>query len=248
MSQSTGTKKIKVNIGFQVAYQIFIVLTPLITSPYLSRVLGAPKLGIFSATFSYINYFELLCKLGIDTYGNREIARCSNNRTKYSERFWNLYLIQLSFSILSVGLYALILIAGHNSFRNPDIMLLQGIWILAAMLDINWLLFGLEDFRATVIRNIAIKLIIIVLIFVCVRSEDDLPVYILIMSGGMVLSQIVTWLYAIRKLDKPVFTKKLYLHYIKPLLYFFIPVLAMSVFHVMDKHCNAAKVIILTRK
>ena len=66
--------KLKRNLSLQTIYQIVVTITPLITSPYLSRKLGVESLGIYSYTYSIINYFMLFCMLGIINYGTRTIA------------------------------------------------------------------------------------------------------------------------------------------------------------------------------
>ena len=71
MSENTSIKK---NLGFQTAYQILITCLPLITSPYLSRVLGASQLGVYSFTSSIMSYFALFALLGTVNHGTRSIA------------------------------------------------------------------------------------------------------------------------------------------------------------------------------
>ena len=71
------------------------VIVPLITTPYLSRTIGATGNGIFTYTQSIANYFVLFAQLGITNYGVREIASCGDNRDKRSETFWNLFAMNL---------------------------------------------------------------------------------------------------------------------------------------------------------
>ena len=67
-------KSITKNYIYNLFYQILIIIVPLITTPYLSRVLGAENIGIYSYTLSITTYFILLGSLGVSTYGQREIA------------------------------------------------------------------------------------------------------------------------------------------------------------------------------
>ena len=223
------------NLAAQVFYQLVTVLTPLITSPYLSRVLGPMQLGIFSSTYSYVCYFMLLCKLGVETYGCREIAKVSDDPVKSSGKFFEIFRIQFLASVLALGVYYLFLAAGQERVNNGAIMAIQGLWIVSALVDINWLLFGLEEFVITTIRNIAIKVITIVLVFCLVKSPRDLDKYILVMAGGQIVSQIVVWPYALKRVGIRHGDFRSSLQHIKPMLYFFVPVMAMSVFHIMDK-------------
>ena len=227
--------KAKKNLAFQVMYQFITVLTPLITSPYLSRVLGPAQLGVFSSTYSYVCYFMLVCKLGVETYGCREIAKVSGDKQRTSEVFFGIYRVQLFFSFLSVAVYYLFLSIAGERLDNGYIMALQGLWIVSALTDINWMLFGLEEFVISTVRNTAIKIVTIILVFCLVKTPQDLDRYILIMAGGQILSMVVIWPYAAKRISYIRVSIRNSLTHLKPLLYFFVPVMAMSVFHIMDK-------------
>ena len=79
---------LKKNIGLQMSYRMLTIITPLITSPIISRALGADKIGIYSATQAFANYFMLFAMLGVEYYGQRSIAN-SHTRTERSELFWD---------------------------------------------------------------------------------------------------------------------------------------------------------------
>ena len=227
--------KAKKNLAFQVFYQLVTVLTPLITSPYLSRILGPDSLGIFSSTYSYVCYFMLVCKLGVDTYGCREIAKVSDDKALTSRKFFEIYSIQMMASVLSVAVYYIFIAAEGGRLSNGFIMALQGLWIVSALTDINWLLFGMEEFVISTIRNIVIKIVTIVLVFCLVKTPADLDRYVLIMAGGQIVSMLVVWPYALKRIRFSRTTFRDSFRHLKPMLYFFVPVMAMSVFHIMDK-------------
>lgn len=228
--------RLKRNLGYQTVYQILSVCLPLITTPYLSRVLGASNLGQFSYIGSITNYFTLFAMLGVTNYGTRTIAESSGDRGKVSRDFWNIFAFQFLTSIIVLGAYLAFVLV----FRTEDrlLFLLQGIMIVACVADINWLFFGLEQFRITVTRSIFIRLLTVALIFVLVRSADDLRLYMLIMAGGTLLSNLILWRYAPRMVDmravKEISGADIRRH-IRPNLVLFVPILAMSVYHVMDK-------------
>ena len=67
-------KKIAKNYIYNLIYQVLVIILPLITTPYVSRILGAENIGIYSYTLSIVTYFVLIGSLGIATYGQREIA------------------------------------------------------------------------------------------------------------------------------------------------------------------------------
>lgn len=225
--------KLKKNIGYQTIYQILSTCLPLITSPYLSRILGAEKLGVYSYTQSIVNYFVLFAMLGMANYGTKSIAEVSNDKKEYSKTFFSLLALQIITCSIALVVYIFYLF-----FCDKDNLLIssiQVISILACYLDINWLFFGLEKFKITVIRNCYIKIVTVILILTLVKTSDDLWIYVLIMVLSTFFSQFVLWLYVPRLITKVKFNYADIIKHIKPNIVLFIPLAAMSVYHVMDK-------------
>ena len=227
---------LKKNLGYQTVYQILNTALPLITSPYLARVLGATKLGVFSYTQSIAGYFVLLAALGTVNYGTRTIAAIKSNKTEMSKAFFEIYSFQILTSLLSILVYVayIVLVCKENIL----VALLQGFLIVGSLIDINWLFFGVENFKVTVTRNMVIRVTTVVLILLLVKSPNDLWIYTLIMSAGTVLSNAVLFYFVPKVVDvsaiKKVNVEGIKKH-IKPNLVLFIPLLAMSVYHIMDK-------------
>lgn len=224
---------IKKNFSYQIIYRIITVVTPLVTAPILSRALGAENLGVFSATQAYVNYFLLFAMLGVENYGNRSIAAVQNIRDKRQKLFWNIYFVQFTASTISIIVYVITILFLPEGRKL--IALLQGIWLLSTLFDINWFFFGCEQFKLTVTRNIIVKIITVICIIIFIRKPNDLALYIVIMAGSMALSQLILW-GSLRKFvsfEKPCINE--IKPHIKPILVLFVPVLALSVFHIMDK-------------
>ena len=83
------------NFLLNVAYQLLSYVFPLITVSYISRRLGVENVGIYSYTYSIVYMFMLAAMLGINNYGNREIAKVRDDREKTSGLFWEIYRLQL---------------------------------------------------------------------------------------------------------------------------------------------------------
>lgn len=190
---------LKKNLGYQTVYQILNTALPLITSPYLARVLGATKLGVFSYTQSIAGYFVLLAALGTVNYGTRTIAAIKSNKTEMSKAFFEIYSFQILTSLLSILVYVayIVLVCKENIL----VALLQGFLIVGSLIDINWLFFGVENFKVTVTRNMVIRVTTVVLILLLVKSPNDLWIYTLIMSAGTVLSNAVLFYFVPRVVD-----------------------------------------------
>lgn len=224
---------VKKNLTLQTLYQILSVCLPLITAPYLARVLGAEKLGIFSYTLSIVSYFTLFAILGTVNYGTRTIASIKDNLKVLSSTFWEIYALQFFCSIGLIGIY--ILYICFLCKANVSIAWIQGLTLLNCTLDISWFFFGLENFTITVTRSALVKFLTLILILLCIKTPDDLYLYTLIMAGSTVLSQAVLWwnIPTQIKFCKPTWTGiKLHIY---PNLMLFFPRLAISIYHLMDK-------------
>ena len=223
---------IKKNFIYNSLYQILIMFIPLITTPYISRVLGANGIGTYSYAYSIASYFVLFIMLGINNYGNRTIARIRDDNDELSKSFWSIYAMQFFLGIIVNIFYVLYVFKISNDIY---VSLSMFFYVLSATFDINWLFFGLEKFKMTVIRNTVIKIVTTICIFLFVKTSNDIIIYCLIMTIGMLFSQIVLWPYVLKniKLYRPNFcdVKK----HIKPNLVLFITVIAVSLFNIMDK-------------
>ncbi|WP_195194733.1 oligosaccharide flippase family protein [Bifidobacterium longum] len=224
---------LKKNLAYNVAYQILVIILPLITAPYVSRVLGADGLGTYSYIFSIVTYFGLFGMLGIANHGNRSVALVRDNRQKVSEAFSNTYIIQLCTTVIALLLYFLFIYCWFSG--DKTIAYIESIIVLSYILDITWFFFGLEQFAVTVTRNAIIKIATVVAIFIFVRSREDLWIYALIMSCGMLFSQIYLWLRIRKYADfcKPSWSQVK--SNIKPVLMLFIPAIAYSIYKLLDK-------------
>ena len=222
---------LKKNLSYQTFYQILVTITPLITAPYLSRKLGADSIGIYSFTQSIVNYFTLFAMLGFINYGTRTIAM-SDSKEETRKNFVEIYYLQIISTLFVSIIYSILLLLINN---NKVYIAMQSLWIVSCFFDVTWYFFGKEKFKVTVIRNTIIKILTVIAIIFFVKSPNDLWKYIIIMGGSTLLSQLCLWIIIRKeiKLYRPNFDelKK----HIKPILILFVPILAMTVFHVMDK-------------
>ncbi len=224
---------IKKNLSLQTAYQVVATCMPLITAPYLSRKLGASQLGVFSFTSSVVAYFTLFAMLGTINYGTRSIAAVKDDKEKRDKLFTGIFILQIVVTLLASLAYIIYLV--FFCTENKVIAYLQGIALISCFLNINWLFFGVEDFQITVTRSFVIKIVSVVLILLLVKKESDLWLYTLIMLGSTMLSNLILFVYLPRYASfKRVSISDIKQH-IKPNLVLFIPLLAMTVYHIMDK-------------
>lgn len=223
---------IKKNLVYNVLYNILALVIPFITTPYISRVMGAEKIGIYSYAYSIATYFGLFILLGLNNYGNRTIAGVRDNQEVLSKTFWSIYMMQFIMSMIVLFIYSgyVVLLA-----QNRMMAIIQIIYLISVMMDINWFFFGIEQFRLTVTRNSIVKILNVICIFLFVKKSSDIYIYGIIMVIGPLISQIFLWGFLKRYVDfYKVHLRDVIVH-IKPNLILFIPVVAVSLYTIMDK-------------
>ena len=226
-------ESVKKNFIYNTIYQILLVILPLITAPYISRTLGANAVGVYSYTNSVAYYFILIAMLGISNYGNRTIASVRDDKEKLNEKFSSIYSLQFILFIIAIISYVVysLFIASENNM----IFLLQTFYVASGLLDISWLFFGLEQFKLTVFRNVVIKILTVISMFIFVKDISDLWIYTLIMSLGTFISQLYLWFYVKKFVTFKKVSFRNITENIKPIIILFIPVIAYSIYKVMDK-------------
>lgn len=226
--------KVKKNVIYQIIFQVISSLTPLITAPYISRILGAEKLGIYSYTNSIVSYFMLFAMLGISNYGSREIAiSLLEGKRKVSESFWSVFCIQCITSLIMTVLY--FVYVTYIVKANKIISLIQILYVLSCVVDINWFFIGIEKIKLMSIRGIVGKIITVICIFLFIKNESDLWKYVLIMSLSVFVCNVWLWRYLYREINVCLPSTKKVLNNIKPCMILFFPVLASSIYRIMDK-------------
>ncbi len=225
---------IKKNFTYNVFYQILTLILPLITAPYVSRVIGAEGQGIYSYTYSIAYYFMLFAMLGLKNYGNREIAKHRDNKEKLSKTFCSIYGLQFITALLSTIVFVIYIIF-FSEKQYLLFYLLQLIYLISAFFDISWFFFGLEKFKTTVTRNVIIKIATLACTFLFVKTKNDLNIYIFLMSFSTLASQIALWPFLMKEIKFVRPTLKEIIKHLKPNLILFIPVIAVSIYTIMDK-------------
>lgn len=225
-------KSIAKNYIYNLIYQMLTILLPLVTTPYLSRVLGAEAIGIYGYTLSIVTYFVLFGSLGIALYGQREIAYVQNSKKKQAQVFWEIVSVRIITLFFSALLFYLTFCMKGEYATYYTILLLE---LVASALDISWYFQGIEDFGKTVVRNIIVKFMSIICIFLFVKTQNDLWKYILIYTLANVLGNGTMWLYIPKLLPKVSFKNLKLKRHIKPTLSLFVPQIATQVYVVLDK-------------
>lgn len=220
------------NYIYNLGYQILVLILPLITTPYVSRVLGAEGVGIYSYTISIVTYFTLFGSLGIAMYAEREIAYVQDDRKKRSNIFWETVILRaITLTISMIIFYFVFVFEGEYS-TYYKILLLE---ILANIFDISAFFQGMEEFKKTIRRNLIVKAISVACVFIFIKQETDIGKYLLIYTLSTLIGNISLWFYLPKYIDKLSLKSLQIKRHLKPTITLFIPQIATQVYTVLDK-------------
>lgn len=222
---------IKINYIYNVSYQILLILIPLITTPYISRVLGASVIGAYSYAESIATYFVLFATMGITYYGQREIAYLQDDREKRTKLFWETKI----FTIIIVTIALLLYIGFCFLGAKPLLYYVLAINILNVAFDVTWLFQGMEDFGSITLVNAIFKALNVVYIFVFVKNSSDVVIYAVGLSGLTIIGNAILWLKLRKYIDKPCFKGINPFRNVRVIISLFIPTIAIQVYTVLDK-------------
>ncbi len=225
--------KVFKNYLFNASYQLLVIILPLITIPYVTRIFTPEQIGINAYTFSVSQYFVLFAGLGVGIYGNRTIAYVKSDERKIIKNFWSIFFAVLITSTISLIVYLVFILFIIK--KNTSIYIVQSLYIFAIAIDISWLFMAMEDFRKIVTRNTIVKLIGVVCIFIFVKSDKDLVLYILILALTNLLGVASMWLYLNQYIKSFDFDLQMIRKHFIPLIRIYIPQLAIQVYVIMDK-------------
>ena len=218
------------NYLYNLSYQLLVIVLPVITTPYITRVFSSNDLGSYGYYNSIVTYFILLATLGVANYGTKEI---SGHRKNVQKTFWGIYSLQVLATCLALVLYiaTCLLIPSMNNL----IAYILGFSLLSRGLDISWLFQGMEDFKKITVRNTAVKLLGVASVFIFVKKPSDLYLYIILLVVYDLLGQLSMWLPAREHIGRPhldiVYAKR----HIKPVILLFLPQIAISLYITLDR-------------
>ncbi len=232
--KNENKKSIKKNYILNLINQILVIIIPLILAPYISRVLQPEGVGKYSFVNSIITYFTLFASLGFGYYAQREIAKYQEDKEEQAKVFWEIFIARCFSVVLSLIVNLALIIFGAYG-NNAVLMLILSINIISILFDVSYFFQGNEEFGKIVLRNIIAKLSMTILIFVLVKSYDDLWLYVLLHSLMIFISNISLWPSLLKKVPKVSFSKLKPFRHMKQVIILFLPTIATSIYTVLDK-------------
>ncbi len=228
-------KSVTANYIYMVIFQVLSLITPIITSPYLARVLGVSGTGIYSYTYSILNWFIIFASLGTSIYGAKEISKVRDDREKLSQTFFEIFSFQCFVNLLMLLLYYIVFSVINTDYRI--FFYIQGINVFANLFNVTWLFTGIEDFRKIAFRSSLFRIITVILVLLIVKGSNSLYIYCVLMGVMNLLSNLYIFL-CLKKhvlFNKKYITKQGIIKHIKPNIILFIPQIAISIYAVLDQ-------------
>lgn len=181
---------IKKNFLYNATLNVVNVLFPIITIPYVSRILGVEQIGVFSFVVTIVSYFSLFAALGMPLYGTREIAKVMGDNLKLNKLFNELFSINVISSIFFTVVFCISINVIPIFIENRTYLFISGISLYFCALNIDWFYSGTENFKLITFRSIVVKLLMIISLFLFVRTKDDLSIYVLLNALSLLGNQI----------------------------------------------------------
>ncbi|MFZ4615374.1 MAG: flippase [Rectinemataceae bacterium] len=181
---------IKRNFIANAAMTTLNFLVPLLTFPYVSRVLGPEGIGRVGFALSVVANFSMFACLVGTIYGTREIARSRNDKKQLDIVFSELFILHSSANILALLFFILtVLSVGQFRLELPIFLVASG-YLLASALGIDWLYQGLESYGFIFFRNLAAKLISVLLLFLLVTGPKEVVSYTLVSISALLVGNV----------------------------------------------------------
>lgn len=220
---------IKKNTFFNLVLVLSQLLLPVITFPYISRVLGPEKIGVINFIDSITQNIIIISALGIGIYGVREIARAKSDPKELKKIFSELFIIHL----LSVGIFAIFFIIAIFSvpkfYEVKELCYISLAYILGQVFLIEWYYQGMEKFKYITIRTVIIRIFSLFFLFILVKSESDFLKYYFITVAIVLLNSIFNFYSVIR--DNVLQLRDLDLRkHLKPLVFILSSNVAVSIY------------------
>lgn len=226
----TRQKSLKLNMMLNAIKGIMSIIFPLITFPYVSRVLGVINIGRYNFANSVISYFILIAGLGIGTYAIREGSRFRNNKSRFKVFADEMFSINIVSTIISYAIFFALLISVAKFHDYRDILLILSLQVAFKTIGVEWIYSIYEDYAYITIVSIMFQAISLVLMFSFVKNENDVYIYAFITVVSSVGSNLLYYIHA-KKYCKINIVKEIDWHkHIKPILVMFAMAVTVTIY------------------
>lgn len=222
-------KSLKINAALNITKQLCQVLFPLISIPYVTRVLGTDNYGVFNYGNSIVSYFVLIAALGINSYAIREGVAFRNDKEKIARFVSEIFTINIISTFISYSLLMMLLVSPFLT-QYKRIIAIQSLSIILTTIGTDWINTIYEDFVYITIRYIIFQMLSLACMFVFVHKPDDYLVYAVIVVGAQAGANILN-IFHVRKYVHVRLTKEVeWKKHLRPILVFFANIVAITIY------------------
>ena len=229
-----GNKSIKLNALLNIVLTLSNIIFPLITFPYISRILNPTGIGLTSFFSSIGNYGILLASLGISTYGIKAVASVRDDRDKLSKVVQELMIINVAMSIITTVILLFMTIFITQLNREFSLLLITCGTILSSPFALNWLYSGMEEYTYITTRSVVFKILSLILIFLLVKRPEDYIVFASISLFSSLSSNILNLWHSRHFINIKLYKNLQFKHHFKPMWYLFASLLAVNIYTNLD--------------
>lgn len=169
----TKQRSLKMNFLMNAILSLSSVLFPLITFPYVSRILSPTGTGRVSFAVSLISYFNMLAQLGIPIYGIRACAGVRDDKEELSRTAHELLFINLVMALFSYACLAILLASVDRLYEDRPLYVLVSMTIVLTAIGMEWLYKALEQYAYITVRSLVFKGIALIAMFLLIHKESD---------------------------------------------------------------------------
>lgn len=170
-------------------------LFPLLTFPYITRVLGAENLGMANFAMSVVDYAILFSSLGLATIGYRYIPQCNDDKEKRNDVFSHLVTIHILMTLAILVVYTLCIFFIPKLSADKPLYFFGATKVIFNVFLVEWLFQGMQDFRYITLRTILVRTLYVIGVFVFVRNKNDYDIYFYLTIAQVVINAIINWKY-----------------------------------------------------
>lgn len=225
--------KVTLNYFYNLIYQFLAIALPILTVPYVSRVLGPAQLGNYYYVTAIVTYFGIFAAMGTVDYGQREIAKRQENIFDRSKMFWDILWFRQIFVLLTFVCYLIII--NFFSIKYRALFFANIFMFFSYSIDVSWYFQGVEDFKVTALRNGLVKILATILIFILVKNPSDVLIYTLIYAVAAFLGNLTMIPYLRNEICfVKVDIREIFSHF-RGILSLFLPVVAIQLYTVLNR-------------
>ncbi|MBD0288753.1 MAG: oligosaccharide flippase family protein, partial [Flavisolibacter sp.] len=227
--------RIRINLFFQFLESFFLVLLSFATFPYITRVLGPEKIGQVNFIDFTAQIFLLMAAFGIPVYAIREVAKLRTDRAALQKFISQLLTLHLITSVVCIILFIIVLYATTEWTVYKPLILLAALNIFFNAWALDWFFKGLESFRFVTLRLLLVRVILVIVVFLLIRAEDDYILYYSLFVGASLVVMVIDIFFALRKGIHISYSFDFRMH-LQPLLFFFLTSVSVSIYTFMDTY------------